>query len=141
MEIQKNKSYSKVEFLLQLDDIIQYIIEGKIKRGKCFGIHLFCTSYHRNVEIIQPADKNGIWQALLETRHPKTNTWVKKEKSSTMFPKIWDEKMLKIKLIEAFENKKKKTSYKYIGFTHCKVPIVFIFQKGIISSVYPLIEK
>lgn len=126
------------EFRLKLNDIIRYTIEGEVKRGNAYGVHYFRSSNHQILEMIHETNHCGVWEAMIEMRHPKTNAWVKKKKSSTFFPVSWTEDELRFKLEEAFINSKPVSSFKSIGYTSCNVPVVFIFKNKIVSCCYPL---
>ncbi|HOZ51445.1 MAG TPA: EndoU domain-containing protein [Chitinophagaceae bacterium] len=129
---------TQAQFQCQLPSIISHMIEGEIKRGKCFGIHFFNAEIHQVKSILKEPNLLGVWEADIEVKHPKTKVFVKKKKSSTLFPLTWTKTDLAIKLIEAFANAKFTTSYKSIGITSCQIEIVFIFQNGMITSCYPI---
>lgn len=126
------------EFHEQLPNILSHIIQGKIKEGRSFGIHFFHASFHQIKEIVREPNLQGVWEARIEVKHPKTKFFVKKRKSSTLFPMEWTEADLAIKLVEAFNNAEVLRTYKYIGATSCGIQIVFIVQQGMISSCYPI---
>ena len=123
---------------LQFSRVIDHITQGEIKRGKSFGIHVFDETIHQIEELVKPANEKGIWEAKLSMRHPRTNNWVKKTKSSTLFPISWDSEKLHSKLLEAFTQAILETSYKKVGKTSCGIEIVFIYQQGEITACYPL---
>lgn len=123
---------------LPFSRVIHHITYGEIKRGKSFGIHVFDETIHQIEELVKPANEKGIWEAKLSMRHPKTNNWVKKAKSSTLFPISWDDEILHSKLLEAFTQASVETSYKKVGKTSCGIEIVFIYQQGEITACYPL---
>lgn len=131
---------SPEEFSRQLSQIMTHMTTGEIKKGKSFGIHFFKTSHHRISEIIRPANEKGVWEACIDVRHPKTNAWVSKKKSSTLFPTAWKEQDLALKLKEAYTNSTQSNSYKKFGTTSCGIKVAFIFQNGEIASCYPVYE-
>lgn len=128
----------KDDFDYQLQFMIAHVVIGEIKKGKSFGIHLFQKDIHQIDEITKPTNEFGVWEATLKILNPKTKAWVQKEKASTFFPIHWTENTLKTKLNEAFSNKKRKYSYKYIGTTSCGVKIAFLYRKNIVASCFPL---
>ena len=120
--------------------MLSHILQGEIKKGKCFGIHFFDPENHLVDEIIHEANNFGIWEANIKIKHPKTGSWVVKEKSSTFFPSAWTQAMLITKLEEAFEQKTKLKPYKYKGTTSCGVSIAFFFKENVVVGCYPLFE-
>lgn len=123
---------------LQFSRVIHHITYGEIKRGKSFGIHVFDETIHQIEELVKAENEQGVWEAKLSMRHPRTNCWVKKSKSSTLFPKAWDSQTLNRKLEEAYSSACFETSYKQVGRTSCGIEIVFIYQQGEITACYPL---
>ncbi len=132
------KKKDAIDFADVLPQLLKHLKYGEIKKGKSYGIHFFVDGLHRVREAINPANKQGIWEAKIDVRHPKTNAWVQKVKSSTLFPITWSESMLTIKLTEAYLNSKPLTSYKYYGKTDCGIPIVFVLQNKVITSCFPV---
>jgi hypothetical protein len=134
-----NKPISSDEALdVELLQVMKHLMVGEIKKGKCIGIHYFCTAHHKIAQITKPVNEQGIWEASLATRHPKTNAWVYKNKTSTLFPNTWSESTLLLKLKEAYRKSKRVTPYKKKGTTQCGIEIVFIYQQNVITSCYPL---
>ena len=125
------------DFDYQLPGIINHILHGEIKKGKSIGIHFFQPEKHQIIEIVKEENKNGVWEAYIQIRHPKTNTWVKKEKASTFFPINWTHEQLIEKLKIAFQNKKRKYVYQYIGKTDCGVKIIFFLKNNQVVSCFP----
>ena len=125
------------DFDYQLPGIINHILHGEIKKGKSIGIHFFQPEKHQIIEIVKEENKNGVWEAYIQIRHPKTNTWVKKEKTSTFFPINWTHEQLVEKLKIAFLNKKRKYVYQYIGKTDCGVKIIFFLKNNLVVSCFP----
>ncbi|MCC7028816.1 MAG: EndoU domain-containing protein [Chitinophagaceae bacterium] len=136
----KNIKLSPEEFSQQLREVMTHMTTGEIKKGKSYGIHFFKTSHHRIGELIRPANAKGVWEARIDVRHPKTNAWVSKKKSSTLFPVSWTETILLQKIAEAYENSFLNNSFKKIGSTSCGIRIAFIFQQGVLASCYPLYD-
>lgn len=134
------KKNEAVDFADALPQLLKHLKYGEIKKGKSYGIHFFVDGLHRVRESINPANKQGIWEAKIDVRHPKTNAWVQKVKSSTLFPITWSESMLTIKLTEAYLNSKQVTSYKHCGKTDCGIPIVFVLQNKVITSCFPVLK-
>lgn len=136
----KNIKLSPEEFSQQLREVMTHMTTGEIKKGKSYGIHFFKTSHHRIGELIRPANAKGVWEARIDVRHPKTNAWVSKKKSSTLFPVSWTEKILLEKMNEAYKNSRENHSFKKYGLTTCGIKIVFVFQQGLLASCYPIYE-
>jgi hypothetical protein len=134
------QAITESDFLHRFPELLKHLKYGDIRKGKSFGIHVFDYGLHRVRESIHPANKRGIWEAKIDVRHPKTNAWVQKEKSSTLFPIGWTEELLISKLTYAFKNSKIITPFKYRGITDCGIRIVFIFQNNDMSCCYPLWE-
>jgi hypothetical protein len=134
------KKMEDTDFELALPQLLVHLKQGDIKKGKSIGIHFFDHGLHRVCERIKPANAQGIWEAKIAVRHPNTNAWVPKEKSSTLFPIHWTAQVLSTKLREAFHNAKRVTAYKQLGKTACGISIVFIFQQKKLSSCYPVWE-
>nr|MBP6315064.1 EndoU domain-containing protein [Chitinophagaceae bacterium] len=128
------------DFLIRFPDLLKHLKYGEIKKGKSYGIHFFDCGIHRVRESIRSTNNQGVWEAKIDVRHPKTNAWVQKEKSSTLFPIHWTQEQFISKLTLAFQNSKRITSYKYCGSTDCGIRIVFIIQKNEITCCYPLWE-
>lgn len=131
--------FQKNKFEFQRLYILTHVLDGEIKKGKCFGVHFYQKEKHVIEELTLPPNKYGIWEAIVKIKHPTTSAWVKKEKASTFFPKNWTQEILIQKLKEAYNNRIKKQSYKHIGTTSCGIKVVFIFQNNIVSSCFPLI--
>jgi hypothetical protein len=136
MSIEKDTTILQ-DFENQLPSILNHILEGEIKKGKSIGIHFFQPEKHQIIEILKEKNKNGVWEAFIQIRHPKTNTWVKKEKASTFFPMHWTYEQLVEKLKIAFVNKKRKYVYQYIGKTDCGVKVIFFLKNNLVVSCFP----
>lgn len=128
-------------FSVQLPHLLKHIVEGEIRAGQCIGIHFFQEEKHRIAMITQEANTQGIWEAKIYVRHPKTNHWVAKKKPSTFFPTFWTQSVLIEKLSEAFHNKINTIGYKQIGETQCGISIVFLYKEDKVVSCFPLMEN
>ena len=128
----------KKEFIEYQEALLNHLILGEVKRGKSFGIHFFQEELHRIEEITKPVNLQGVWEAKVMMRHPKTNNWVSKAKASTFFPRTWSKKLLIEKLEEAFNNQKRVSPYQTLGQTSCGISIYFFYKQGDIVGCFPL---
>jgi hypothetical protein len=124
----------------RLQEALEHILKGQIRKGKSIGIHFFLPQQHRIAEIIQEANHNGIWEARNEILNPKTQAWVKKKESSTFFPVTWTLNDLYKNMSDAFANKTQVKPYKHIGKTAGGIEIIFIYRNGKIVSCFPSIK-
>jgi hypothetical protein len=136
--IDKLPEHPMHDFAFQLPYMMEHIVHGELRRGKYVGIHFFQEALHRVEEMTKPPNQQGVWEARINIRHHKTKVWGKKEKASTFFPLSWDHATLVLKLEEAFANRKRIYSYKYVGQTHCGVTISFVFRDQKVVSCFPL---
>lgn len=134
-------SQNKQTEIDELSLVIQHVMWGEIRQGECFGVHFLDAIQHRVVEETRPVNEKGVWEALIEVRHPRTNSWVRKRKPSTLFPRHWTKEILEKKLQMAFQQKNRVTSFKAQGMTDCGIVVVFIKQQQLITSCYPLYEE
>ncbi len=123
---------------MRLPEVFTHISSGEIEKGNSKGIHFFQTARHRIAEMIGPANEHGVWEARIDIRHPHTNAWVSKKRSSTLFPRQWTLDILTEKLEQAYVNQTPRIGHRRIGKTDCGMSIVFIFQEGKWMSCYPL---
>lgn len=126
------------DFDIQLPHMMQHIITGELKKGKYYGIHFFKSEHHQIREITKPPNQDGIWEANINVKHPRTKVWGKKEKPSTFFPLHWQEETLIAKLQEAYSTRKKIFSYKSIGQTSCGIKIAFFTRNQHVVSCFPI---
>jgi hypothetical protein len=121
--------------------VLEHLIDGEIIKGKYVGIHFFQAEHHQIDTIIHEADALGVWEASIVVKHPKTHFWRKKDKPSTFFPITWSKEQLIEKLEQAYGNKKKIYTYKYIGTTNCGIQVAFFIRNETIVSCFPLRNK
>lgn len=130
----------KKEFIEHQDALLNHLILGEVKRGKSFGIHFFQEELHRIEEITKHENPQGVWEAKVMMRHPKTKNWVGKAKASTFFPRTWSKELLIQKLEEAFDNQKRVSSYQALGQTSCGISINFFYKQGDMVGCFPIYD-
>jgi hypothetical protein len=131
----KNTPYAKNIYRL-----MQHSLNGSIYKKNVLGIHLLNPNRINIIEITKQENEKGIWEAKIEVLNTNSGKWIEKERA-TFFPRGWDLQKLIIECEVAFNNKRKVSETKYIGYTKENIPIVFIFSKeNELKTVYPLYE-
>jgi hypothetical protein len=128
-------------FSMQLPFMLQHLLYGELVKGKYIGIHFFQEGLHQIREIINQPNEYGIWEAKINIRHHRTKAWGRKEKASTFFPLCWHQELMITKLEEAYSNRKKVYTYKYIGETTCGIQIAFLFRDRKVVSCFPIFKE
>jgi len=130
-----NPAYEKCIF-----KIIQHCVNGRIIRNDVLGVHLFYTDRIRIIEIINPENSKGIWEAKIEVFNIMNNKWIPKDRT-TFFPRSWTLQQLIIECQIAFMNKIKISEKRYKGYTKNNIPVIFVLDEyNELLTVYPLYE-
>lgn len=136
----KLKRDEKIKF-----DFVKLLLHVSIgtydnKTNEVSGVHLISNNKINITKIIK-LYKNGTFEAEFEILNPYTTTTVKKE-LSTFFPETWDNQKLFEELKFALKDVKKLESSKskYLGFSSCGMPILFIIVNDSLKTAYPYIE-
>jgi hypothetical protein len=131
----QNTLYAKIIYRL-----MQHSQNGTVTKKNVLGIHLLNTNRIKIIEVTKEENEKGIWEAKIEVLNTNNGKWIAKERA-TFFPKGWNLQKLIIECEPAFNNKKRESKSKYIGYTKDNIPVVFIFsEENELKTVYPIYE-
>ncbi|CDF78550.1 conserved hypothetical protein [Formosa agariphila KMM 3901] len=127
---------------LNFVEIFEHCIKGQVKKGKVSGVHYYNSERVKILKLIKQNNKTGIWEAEIEFLDKKTNTWVKKEKSTTFFPRNWSMHQLFHECEFAVEHKQKVAGKKnvFISQTVSGIEVEIIIINDKMRSIYPLLN-
>lgn len=127
--------------------VLLHSLTGEFSRNGVHGIHFVdpnSSGHVRIIEIIRGPDKFGIREVKLEVFNTNRNSWVPKEKSSTIFPASWTLTQLILECSHAYQNKEKTSNkdYEWSSSTLTGVPVkIIIGSNGKLKSIYPIISN
>ena len=125
------------EYQQNIYKILQHSTNGIVNRRGVLGIHFFDPKKIRIIELINPENEFGIFEAKIEVYNINSGKWIKKSQASTFFPKEWSLQRLINECYPAFMNKMKLTETKFVGKTYSGISVVFIYSGKVLKSIYP----
>jgi hypothetical protein len=124
----------------QIYSIMEHSKNGKVASKNVSGIHLYEDKKHRILEIINPKNDLGVWEAKIEVLN-RNNKWIPKEKPTTFFPESWTLQQLIVECEKAYNEKVKLSECVYMGYTKSGIPVKFIFDSNFdLKTIYPIYE-
>jgi hypothetical protein len=122
-------------------DLLIHSVTGRLKNGIVNGVHFYDTNKVNLLAILETNEKTNVFKAEFEFLDYKTKKWIKKNGTSTFFPKEWSIHRLFQELIYAETNAIKKSGSHsvYTSSTTNGIPIEIIKRKGVMKTIYPLI--
>lgn len=129
-----------LSFYGNLAIILNHIFSGKVSRRFVSGIHYINPNQHKLVKVTKEPNSKGIWEAVIQAKIPREETWITKDTPSTLFPSSWSKDDLDLNIKQAYSNMHKVSSTIYKGTTKSGITIVFIIKNHRIISVYPRYE-
>lgn len=136
LSVPKGQTFSQNQI-----DLLIHSTTGRVKNGIVTGVHFYDTDKVKLLEILETNEKTNVFEAEFEFLDSKTKKWIKKNGTSTFFPKDWTIHRLFQELIYTEINAIKKSGYQniYTSSTTNGIPIEIIKRKGVMKSIYPLI--
>lgn len=122
--------------------IMQHSSNGKVNRKGVSGIHLYNKNKVKILKLINEDKATGIFEAKIEMLNENTGKYVKKQGSSSFFPKNWGLQRLIFECYEAYKNRKKVEIHVYHGRTKSGILLEFVYnQEDRFVTVYPVLEN
>ena len=106
-------------------------------------MHFFDPKTTKIIEIVREDVRSGIIEAKIEAYNKPKNKWIKKDRSTTFFPRQWNLEQLFHECDFAFENKVKiedKTNV-YQSITISGIKVKIIIDGDIVRSIYPILDE
>jgi hypothetical protein len=121
-------------------DSLEHLIQGEIKNEKVTGIHFYNEKRVKIIEILE-TNQLGVWSAIIEKFDPKTNNWIKKESSTTFFPRSWSLAKTISEITDAEKNKVRKVDSQniYTSKTTSGIVVEIIIMNGKMKTIYPIL--
>jgi len=131
----------KRSFSKDIIKTFQHTTKGDINSKKIYGVHYFNNERMTIKKIIEDADSQGVWKALVEVYDTKLNKWFEKE--STFFPRDWSLTQLFNECDYAIQNRVKCYDKQniYWGKTLSGIPVEIIIKNNELKSIYPIINR
>lgn len=133
-----DEEFNKVSYKL-----IKHTVFGELDK-KIHGIHLISklNKNIKNVSVVKPKDKNGVWVAHVDFYSDIRKKPYTKENSS-MFPIHWTPNDFMFKIYYAYKRKKqcKKDKSIFHSITDCGIRVDFVIKNNELKSVYPIYEE
>jgi hypothetical protein len=119
----------------------QHALVGEFKKEKLTGIHFYDERYIKIIELLN-SDKKGVWSAIIEKKDEK-NKWIRKQNSSTFFPKSWNKANLLEELNYASKNARLiiGTTNKYEAYTYSGIKVEIVIVNNVMKTIYPILES
>lgn len=116
---------------------------GEINRhGEAVGYHHRANGLDpdgaRVLQIVQPADANGVYRARVALRDPATGGWIRKKAASTFYPDAMSDPEVVEAVLAAFHNGHLSNGGQFVGASGRGFAIEGWYQNGRINAAYPL---
>lgn len=121
-------------------DLLIHSTTGRVINGNVTGVHFYDSDKVRLINILKINEKTKVFEAEFEFYYHKTSKWIRKNGTSTFFPKEWTIHKLLQELIFAEKNavKNSKGTNVFLSQTGSGIQVKIIKKKGTIKSIYPL---
>ena len=122
---------------------LDHILNGGInEKGEAVGFHWRgkgCENENAKVkQIFDGPNAQGVYEAKVEIKNPKTGQWVEKGPTSTFFPDHWDKAQVESAIQEAYANSKPTVGNRWLGTSSSGIEIEgTVSSSGEIITAYP----